>query len=176
MTGKTSSAGFSNGLFTSFSMSEPDGLRFPFCGCHLADGGRGPRMICVHLWDLDPGPSLSNHQSAQKDTVETSRCEIIKTRVWAEMAWLRSSVVKTARCAQCVGGGGGWWWRKAEAVANRAFHLKALLKQLRCGTHCGCKCSFCAIVRDEDTTDTGQEPTMMYCSLQARIDTDKTFF
>ena len=36
------------------------------------------------------------------------------------------------------------------------------------------KCSFCAIVRDEDTTDTGQEPTKMYDSLQARIDTDKT--
>ena len=32
----------------------------------------------------------------------------------------------------------------------------------------------CAIVRDEDTTDSGQEPTKMYDSFQARIDADKT--
>ena len=61
-------AGFSNGLFALFLFLEAaDGMRFPFCGCHLADGGRGPRIICVHpSGTLDLGPSLSNHQSAQK--------------------------------------------------------------------------------------------------------------
>ena len=39
-------------------------------------------------------------------------------------------------------------------------------------TLCMFKCSFCAIVRDEDTTDTRQEPTK--CTNLFRIDTDTT--
>ena len=53
-----------------------------------------------------------------------------------------------------------------------------LMKARDCfaATHCTAEfvCSFCAIIRDEDTTDTRQEPTKMCDSFQARIDTDKT--